>query len=1168
MSDDTTNAPIRDASAASDMADRAWVLAIDFGTSYTVAASRVGDARPEVIEIGGERRIPSIVLVTPNGEMHVGSAAENLGVSHPGRSVRRPKTRLGEPAPVILGGRAYVVGDLIAEILRDVYTDAVRHHGSEPSEVRLTHPATWNSPRRNQLRSAAVAAGMSEPVLVPEPVAAAISFIDDVDVGVGDRVLVYDLGGGTFDTAALESTVDGFVVIGRPGGDASIGGELFDELVAQAIGGELDPGAYEQLEVADDPDWVHANTTLRREARRAKEALSSQPYADVVVPLPTGIARVRITLERLEEILKPHLAATAEILRDTATAAGLDGTAISAIHLVGGASRTPLVEQLVRSEFPDVAISRRGDPKSAVALGATHPRATPTSLAQNSGARRAATIEQPGPPAEPRTEEDDTPPKTARPDPVVSPPAAPRTSPNPTDPTVTPGASPNPTDPTARPQAAASEPPPPTVRPKAVANEASAPTVLPKQEPDPPLRAAGDPRTRQQSEPPPGWRASAQQSAPSQPPPPQPKRPSQPPPPRPPSPSQPVSDSAPKSGRSARLVGVIVAFGLLVAGVVVAFIVTRPSETIVEPPATTEPSDGSETVFPIVDASGVLLTSNDLDPGDDLAEWGPRDLDPQFEEVTTMRIHNGFCEITSLESLRTVASYDAVQFERFGSDRNLEQLAHEVAIFASADGAIQWIDDAFVQFHSESCSGGGPSTAVRELDDGVTYDVSFTTLGFPFEFVQDECVGQMTNAVYRAVEQGNTDTSAVQIHRIRRCGRAVGIVTSRSVGELTPDEDEFVTGIDGVAVARLATFDDPADVVDGTDPVGNTDAADTTVPAVDDVVSVPVATHVPEGEQKFIGLSLEQDVAAIENPAHVLALAGHGRLIDEQGVTTTTNFFDPVELPRAELLRSQGGGTEFVTAVGFLYADEVATVAPEFPGTNFAVIDDAMLDADGTPRCANCVGVTFAEEQAAFLAGVAAALTSQTGRVGFLGGVSGIGLTERFEAGFSAGVMAVNSEFIVVVRYVTEAPDFDGFFEPARAQEVAREMYFDGVDVIYEAASTAGFGVFEAARARSASGRKVWAIGSDADRYPLADPTVQEFILTSTVKRIDNAVYLVANSHFNGEFEAGNMHLTLAEGAYSLSTAGGFTDGISGQLDEFTARIIDGSIVVPTVPDR
>jgi actin-like ATPase involved in cell morphogenesis len=370
-----------------------FVLAVDFGTSYTMAAARIGDRAPEVIEIAGERRVPSVIVLDTDGDVLVGRTADDLAATSPGRVLRAPKSRLGEPAPVVLGGRPFAITTLVADLLRSILDAATRYHGRAPDEVRLTHPATWSRPRRQQLIDAAALAGITDPVLVPEPVAAAIAYADDSAIEVGSHVLVYDLGGGTFDTAALQRSVDGFVVLGRPNGDPRLGGELFDELLANTIGERLEPAVWEQIQLAEDGLWDQAAMTLRSQARRAKEALSSAPYADVLLGLPTGLVQLRLERADLDAVVEPYIRESIEILQQTAASAGLDTDDVAAIYLVGGASRMPLVERLVREAYPTTQLSLRGDPKGVVAIGATHPNATPTTLAQRSSLDRITAVE-------------------------------------------------------------------------------------------------------------------------------------------------------------------------------------------------------------------------------------------------------------------------------------------------------------------------------------------------------------------------------------------------------------------------------------------------------------------------------------------------------------------------------------------------------------------------------------------------------------------------------------------------------------------------------------------------------------------------------------------------------------------------------------------------------
>ena len=351
-----------------------WVLAIDFGTSYTAAAIRVGE-RPEPLEIGGRMRVPSVMLVDDDGTVSVGAAAEQLSTSRPGSALREPKRRIGEPAPVILAGRAHGIVELVSVLLKHVYDEALQHQGTPPDEVRLTHPATWGRPRMAELRRAAALAGMGTVVLVPEPVAAAALYASEADVD-GDRyVAVYDLGGGTFDTAVLQRTGVGFDIVGRPGGDPRLGGELFDELLAGSVAAKLDEEAQRRLVTDDDPGWRRAAAGLRSEARNAKEVLSERQDAEVLVALPTGVRSIRVERAELEALVGVHIDETIDLLRRNIADAGVAHHELAAIYLVGGASRMPLVRDRIETAFPGVRVSRRGDPKLVVALGATLPGA-------------------------------------------------------------------------------------------------------------------------------------------------------------------------------------------------------------------------------------------------------------------------------------------------------------------------------------------------------------------------------------------------------------------------------------------------------------------------------------------------------------------------------------------------------------------------------------------------------------------------------------------------------------------------------------------------------------------------------------------------------------------------------------------------------------------------
>ena len=281
---------------------------------------------------------------------------------------------MGEPAPVILGGRPYPVAEVVAALLRYVCDEAVTFVGRAPARVVLTHPAVWKRTRLEALVEAAGRAGITDPVLVAEPVAAAMAYAERTGERPTGPVAVYDLGGGTFDTAVLGPSNGGFVVLGKAGGDDRIGGERFDELVVAHLGAGLPHAVWDQLQASDEPGWRQANAELRQKARWAKEALSRAEQAEVVIGHPMGLSPLTITKTDFEGLIRGHLEETLDVVSATVEDADITPSDLHAIYLVGGASRIPLVEDLVRAAYPDIPLHRHGDPKMVVAEGVTAPR--------------------------------------------------------------------------------------------------------------------------------------------------------------------------------------------------------------------------------------------------------------------------------------------------------------------------------------------------------------------------------------------------------------------------------------------------------------------------------------------------------------------------------------------------------------------------------------------------------------------------------------------------------------------------------------------------------------------------------------------------------------------------------------------------------------------------
>lgn len=348
---------------------RGWILAIDFGTTNTSAAIGSG-GRVDLVEVDGSGRMSSAVFVDDHDNLIVGSAAESHLPLAPHRAERTPKRRLGDGV-MVLGERAIEPVDAVAAVLRSIAAEAIRRQGGEqPHELRLTHPARWGAIRLRLLAEAAQRAGLPTPVFVPEPVAAALYFADE-RISPGSYVAVYDLGGGTFDTAVLRRSDTGFEVVGPPGGNERLGGEVFDERIHAHLGARLaqaNPEAWESLRFDSSRSWRKAAHDFRTEVRRAKEALSGQADYTIYLGAPVD-TELLLTRDEVEDLIRAEIAATVDELVATIDRAGLTPADLAAVNIVGGSSRIPLVTRLVAERVGRVP-DTWGDPKAAVVLGA------------------------------------------------------------------------------------------------------------------------------------------------------------------------------------------------------------------------------------------------------------------------------------------------------------------------------------------------------------------------------------------------------------------------------------------------------------------------------------------------------------------------------------------------------------------------------------------------------------------------------------------------------------------------------------------------------------------------------------------------------------------------------------------------------------------------------
>lgn len=241
-----------------------------------------------------------------------------------------------------------------------------------------------------------------------------------------------------------------------------------------------------------------------------------------------------------------------------------------------------------------------------------------------------------------------------------------------------------------------------------------------------------------------------------------------------------------------------------------------------------------------------------------------------------------------------------------------------------------------------------------------------------------------------------------------------------------------------------------------------------------------------------------------------------------------------------------------------------ADVFADFPDTSFAVID-AVVDSENT------TSILFSNEHGGYLAGAAAALKSEVGIVGFVGGLP-LTSIEEFRAGFEAGALGIDPGIRVLSTYIEDRVDLgmgeEAFARTDLGEKRATTLYELGADVVFHAAGFSGFGVFDAARRQSeAQDRHLWAIGVDNDQWFSTDAVTRQHILTSIVKRGDVAAFLLAEQFVEGEFASGVREIGLSDGAFDFSTEGdGLSETMIARLGSIKSDIADGRLTVPEMP--
>ncbi len=243
-------------------------------------------------------------------------------------------------------------------------------------------------------------------------------------------------------------------------------------------------------------------------------------------------------------------------------------------------------------------------------------------------------------------------------------------------------------------------------------------------------------------------------------------------------------------------------------------------------------------------------------------------------------------------------------------------------------------------------------------------------------------------------------------------------------------------------------------------------------------------------------------------------------------------------------------GKDLTWGIGFLMEDSIRDVANQNQDSKLAIIDS---DLSGDIP-ANVTPVLFKEQEGSFLVGVVAAKMTETGKIGFIGGME-IPVIKRFEAGFVQGVKAVNPDLQPIVIYT------GAFNAPDKGKQAAATMFDQGADIVFHAAGATGDGLFGEVKERRDKGEKVWAIGVDRDQsITFGD----EVTLTSMVKRVDEAVYQVSKDLSEGKWNGGEVvHLGLAENGVGLPAENpNISEDVLAEVESYKEKIVNGEITV------
>lgn len=343
------------------------VIGIDLGTTNSCVAVIEGDTPTIITNSEGYRTTPSVVAFTKNKERIVGDAARRQAAVNPDRTIFSIKRHMGSDYRVKIDGKHYTPQELSAFILIKLKKDAESFLGEEVTDAVITVPAYFNDAQRQATKDAGKIAGLNVLRIINEPTSAALAY--GLDNGQPQKILVYDLGGGTFDVSVIEIG-DNVIEVLATSGDNHLGGDDFDERIVQYL-----VDKFKETDNINLTKDVSAMQRLREEAEKAKKELSSAMNANINLPFIAVVKNVphhmdiTITRQQFESMTRDLVDRTVTPVENALHDAGLSKNDIGMVLLVGGSTRIPAVQDKVR-QIMGKEPSRNLNPDECVAMGA------------------------------------------------------------------------------------------------------------------------------------------------------------------------------------------------------------------------------------------------------------------------------------------------------------------------------------------------------------------------------------------------------------------------------------------------------------------------------------------------------------------------------------------------------------------------------------------------------------------------------------------------------------------------------------------------------------------------------------------------------------------------------------------------------------------------------